>query len=153
MFVGYLVLLVINVSHYAVLLQMTFSWCTSMKPDLANAQTVACALKGDSKMTTTTGPLRMYHLSCPATPVSNAPFLVQYAFQQYNFIVTESKPVVTAGAAAFCSDAWTAFPDGKCYIVRRAIVSWLDAEHWCREHNAHLASVHSAAVNTFLYGL
>ena len=45
---------------------------------------------------------------------------------------------------------WSA--NGMCYGYGKRKLSWHNAENFCRSKGGHLASIHSDAENTFVYG-
>jgi hypothetical protein len=51
-----------------------------------------------------------------------------------------------------CPGGWRLF-DGHYYLFVKNDVNWTEAEKDCKNKGAHLASIHSAAENTFLYSL
>lgn len=50
-----------------------------------------------------------------------------------------------------CDRTWKKF-HGHCYRYFSRRHTWEDAEKDCREHNGHLASVHSPAEQSFVRG-
>jgi hypothetical protein len=51
-----------------------------------------------------------------------------------------------------CPSGWKTF-EGRCYLMAASRLSWPDAENDCNSKRGHLASVHSAAEDTFIRSL
>ena len=55
-------------------------------------------------------------------------------------------------SAFSCPSGWKEF-GGHCYLLVSIVMDWADAEKNCKSKGGHLASVHSAAENTFIHNL
>jgi hypothetical protein len=51
-----------------------------------------------------------------------------------------------------CPGGWNLF-EGHCYLAVTTKATWVNAEKVCNNKGGHLASVHSAAENTFIRNL
>ncbi len=51
-----------------------------------------------------------------------------------------------------CPEGWKLFK-ARCYLLAESAATWADAENDCNRKGGHLASVHSADENTFIFNL
>ncbi|KAL4224113.1 hypothetical protein ACF0H5_017567 [Mactra antiquata] len=55
----------------------------------------------------------------------------------------------TTVSATDCPSLWTVFQD-SCYLFGHQHLSFVEAEHFCRQHNGNLVRIESAIENDFL---
>jgi cell wall-associated NlpC family hydrolase len=66
--------------------------------------------------------------------------------------VTTTTVTTTVTPGNSCPSGWQEFR-GHCYLVIKNYVTWADAEKDCINKGGHLASIHSAAENSFIHKL
>jgi hypothetical protein len=62
------------------------------------------------------------------------------------------KCILEQKIAPECPGRWKPF-EGRCYLVVMNKVNWTEAEKDCNNKGGHLASIHSAAENSFIHKL
>merc|ERR1712106_510029 len=65
---------------------------------------------------------------------------------------TTATTTTTTTTLQGCPSGWTEF-GSNCYKLYYNQLNWEEAENYCKGQGGHLASVHSAEENNFLFGL
>ncbi len=68
----------------------------------------------------------------------------------YSTVEQKVAPVCKYGME--CPGEWKLF-EGHCYLLVKKYVNWTEGEKDCKNQGAHLASIHSAAENSFIHSL
>ena len=66
--------------------------------------------------------------------------------------VDQKKVAAICQKDGMCPDYWTPFND-NCYLIVHQHLTWDEAEKICNSRGGHLASIHSADENDFIYNL